>query len=82
MLLMYRELQQKQDAQGREDKPVTYEARVGADHTVTAASAVHADHLLQSDATWPRVTFGHPTFSFRPMLLVQTVSLSLCDGKT
>lgn len=38
---------------------VTYEARINTDHTVTAASTLHAIHCLHSGVTWPGITYGH-----------------------
>lgn len=40
-------------------RSITYKDRIGADDAVTAASTVHASHGLQSNATWPGITFGH-----------------------
>lgn len=56
---------------------VTYKARIGTDNAVAAARAVHTSHRLQSNATWPGITFGHPS-----ALLIQggaDCCVSLCE---
>lgn len=44
---------------GNRVNPLTYTTRVGADHTVAAASAVHSHHRLQPGATWPGISYRH-----------------------